>query len=158
MNANGQQAGVGKLLADRLLIGSLIVMFCAAGVLVFAGTAPVDPEPPGMEAMRRGVPPVPFDTRNIGELHRMMAGRRLIRPTQVQAAVKDTGAAARLAKQLNLQGVIQMGGSLVAYIGVKGQNVKSVKKGGKILSFTVKDIQPGKVVLSLDGVEVELGH
>jgi hypothetical protein len=96
--------------------------------------------------------------RQVEPLLAKMAGRRLVRPAQVQAAVKDTGAAARLLAKLNLQGVVDIGGELVAYIQVDKRSVKTVRKGEKVLELTVEEIQPGSVKLSLEGVVVELSH
>ena len=95
---------------------------------------------------------------NLSSLLEKMAGRGLIRPPQVVAAVKDTGAAARLAKSLKLQGVVELGGSLVAYIEVEKRRVQALRKGETVLGFVVRDIGPGRVTLSLEGVEVILGH
>ena len=105
-----------------------------------------------------GHPVVPSGGRNIESLMASIAERPLIRAPQVQAAVKDSGAAARLAKMLKFQGVVNMGGESVAYINVDKSGVKSVRKGQKILEFVVERIESGGVVLSLDGVEVNLGY
>ncbi len=77
---------------------------------------------------------------------------------QVQAAVKDNGLAQTLLKKLKLQGVIQVGSTLTAYIDVEKQGTQTVKQGEKILDFIVQRIEPGAVTLSLEGVEVTLGH
>lgn len=87
-----------------------------------------------------------------------VAGSRLIRPAQVQAAVKDTGAAQRLLERLKLQSVVSMGGQPVAYLRVNKEGVQSVRAGGRVLDFIVESVKPGEVKLSLDGVVVTLGH
>lgn len=100
----------------------------------------------------------PQEIADIQALLRSMAGRRLIRPSQVQAAVKDTGLADRLAKKLKLQGIVQMGGTLVAYIQVEKQGVKGVRQGDQILDFRIEKIESGKVTLSLQGIQIVLQH
>lgn len=87
-----------------------------------------------------------------------MAGKELIRPAQVQAAVKDSGAAKTLAKRLKLQGIVQIGDAYTAYVQVEKEGVKSVRKGDTILEFAVKKVEAGKVTLSLDNVEVDLSQ
>lgn len=87
-----------------------------------------------------------------------MAGNNIIRPAQVQAAVKDDGAAEKMLAKLNLQGVIQMGDDLVAYVQVEKGSVQTVKTGDKLLSFVVEKVEPSKVSLSLQGVVVTLSR
>ena len=58
--------------------------------------------------------------------------------------------------QLKLHGVVQMPSGLVAYIEVKGEGVRDVRKDASILDFVVQDLRPGVVTLSLEGVEVQL--
>ncbi len=100
----------------------------------------------------------PMDALDSQSLLLKMAGRRLIRPAQIQAAVKDTGAAQRLLSKLKLQGVVQMGGDHVAYIQVADRGVQTVRVGSSVLDFMVEAVESGRVKLSLDGVEVELTH
>ena len=92
------------------------------------------------------------------ELARAVAGRRLVRPSQVRAAVKDTGLAAKLLERLKLQSVVQMRGEPVAYVKVENVGVKSVQGGGRLLDFEVRSVEPGRVVLTLEGVEAVLSH
>jgi hypothetical protein len=87
-----------------------------------------------------------------------MAAAFLIKPSQVQAAVKDDGTAGRLAKQLKLQGIVQIGDELVAYVQVEKAGVKTVRKGQTLLDFLVEDIEAGKIKLSWQGVIVFLEH
>ena len=82
-------------------------------------------------------------------------GPRLGRPKEGH---RRAGAAQRLVERLNLQGVVQMAGASVAYIRVDEGQVKSVRKGEKILDLAVDKVEPGKVTLSLEGVVVELSH
>ena len=95
---------------------------------------------------------------SIASLKAQIARRRLIRPPEVKAAVKDSGAAQRLLEQLKLQGVVRMGQEYVAYVKVAERPVRSVRKGEKLLEFDVENVTPGRVVLSLQGVEVILEH
>jgi len=97
--------------------------------------------------------PAPGDL--MGTLDRIV-GRTLIRPAQVKAAVKKTGVAERLAKQLKLHGIVRMPDGLVAYIAVAQEGVVDVRVGGRVLEFTVKQIGPGVVTLLLEGEEIEL--
>ena len=87
-----------------------------------------------------------------------MAGRRLFRPAQIQAAVKDTGLARKLLGGLTLCGVTQIGNDRLAYVKTKAGAVKKVKVGEKVLDFVVEQIEPGQLTLSLDGVNVKLTH
>jgi len=149
----------GTELVHRMLVGSVLLLVASAVCVAIAAFAPL-PAAPDVAAI--GPPTAPVGVLsakpNLGPLLVKMAGKRLIRPSQVQAAVKDTGAAQRLLAKLNLQGVVDMRGNLIAYIGVKGQGVKTVRQGGSVLEFVVKSIEPNRVVLSLQGVEVELTH
>jgi hypothetical protein len=87
-----------------------------------------------------------------------VAGSRLIRPAQVQPAVKDSGAAQKLLARLKLQSVVDMSGEHVAYIRVKDEGVQAIRGGSYVLDFLVESVQPGRVRLSLDGVIVELAY
>ena len=145
-------------LASRLMVVAVAMLAAAAVVLLAAVLLPINtPTVPAL-SNRRDFVTVPDKRRDLARLLDQTAGAELIKPAQIQAAVKDTGVAARLVRQLTLKGVVQIGGELVAYIEVKDQGVKSVKKGQKILEFAVKDMESGKVVLTLDGVEVQLGQ
>lgn len=134
---------------------SLVV---SASAIAAAIWMPINVDRTNIETGTKQVAIIPTGRRQMSPVLAEMAGRQLIRPAQIRAAVKDTGAAQRLLKELNLQGVIQMGGELAAYIRVKGGGVQSVKKGDKILEFDVVEVTQGKVKLSLQGVEVQLGH
>jgi len=98
------------------------------------------------------------EPRNVEPLLRKLAGRRLIRPAQVQAAVRDGGAAATLLKRLALRGVVEREGDYVAYVEVEKEGTKVLRKNDSILGFQVEEVAPGKVILSLEGVLVELSH
>jgi hypothetical protein len=130
--------------------GSLVVLLGA----IFL---PIEPSAPaGADSQHGPVASLKAPARDVRKLVGEIAGRALIRPPQVQAAVKDLGLAARLLGQLKLQGVVQLGGESVAYVQVEKQGVKTVRQGQELLEFVVKEILPGKVVLSMEGVEVAL--
>ncbi len=96
--------------------------------------------------------------RDTDALLEQIIERRLIKPAEIVAAVKDDGKAARLLKAIKLQGVVQMGTGYVAYVQIDKQGVKTVKSGDSLLSFSVEKVEPGKVTLTLEGVRVVLGH
>lgn len=141
-----------------------MVMGVAAGVmtlslLVFASVAPIAGS--NRSANRSAQPSVPEFQGPVADTHSLLtkvAGSRLIRPAQVQAAVKDTGAAQRLLERLKLQSVVNMNGEPVAYVRVNKNGVQSVRAGGRLLDFLVESVKPGEVKLSLDGVVVTLRY
>ncbi len=129
----------------------------AAILLAAAVLWPVDAAEVGLDmAVAEAFGPIAVETRDLDALLRETAGRDMIRPPQAQAAVKDTGLAARLAKKLDLQGVVQMQDRLIAYIQIKEIGVTTVSQGDTILEFNVKEVVPGRVTLTLEGVEVSL--
>lgn len=138
-----------------VLVGLAVVLLGAA--LVMPVTSSADQATPSRA--RAFVPLGPPQSEMDDAIKILQARpRALIRPAQVQAAVKDTGAAAQLAKRLKLQGVVALNGEYVAYVDVQEQGVKAVRVGEPLLDFVIKDVTPGKVTLSLEGVEVVLGH
>ena len=143
----------------RFFMAAVGCLGLAAVGAVWAALAPVHVAG-ASAAVTRAKPlcPLPAVGQDLRPLLMKMAGRRLIRPGQVKAAVKDSGAAERLLKKLKLQGVVQTGADLVAYIRVDKEGTKSVREGQKVLDFVVARIEPGKVTLTLQGVEVVLGH
>ena len=144
------------------LIGRLKISATAAVVLSLIGLAaallwPIASHADGAAASRRQGPrPLTSPKHDVQALQAKLAGQMLIRPSQVKAAVKDAGTAGRLLGQLKLHGVVQMPSGLVAYIEVKGEGVRDVRKDASILDFVVQDLRPGVVTLSLEGVEVQL--
>jgi hypothetical protein len=104
------------------------------------------------------VEPIPAGGIDLRPLLVKVTGRTLIRPAEVQAAVKSDGTAERLVKQLKLEGVVTMGGTSVAYIRVKQDGLKAVREGDSVLEFSVKRVEPDKVTLSLQGVTVPLDN
>lgn len=113
----------------------------------------VRPAVAGVERLREA-----WQKPDWAELLPALAGRNLIAPSQVRAAVKNTGEAAVLVKRLRLQGIVQMGGQPVAYVQVEKEGLKVVRKGDKLLEFSVDAIGAGHVNLSLEGVAVTLTH
>jgi hypothetical protein len=122
---------------------------------VWAAAAPLPTEDPASSQPKQ-LAPLPGVGRDVSPLLARSGATRLVVPSQVQAAVKDTGAAQKLLARVKLQGVVNLGGELVAYVAVEKEGIKTVKKGNTLLSFNVDDVQPGRVVLSLEGVTLEL--
>jgi len=143
----------------RFMGVGIVLLLAAVGLAIAACLVPVAIDEESMAASRHQLVPrmtgVSLDER---QLTQAVAGRRLIRPAQVQAAVKDNGAAQRLLERLKLQSLVQMGGEPVAYVRVKGEGVQSVRAGGRILDFRVDKITAGGLTLSLDGVVVLLSR
>lgn len=146
--------------ARRLRLAGLLSALVAVGLLLVAAVAPLPTELEHTAAKsRRSIQPLPTLELNLGPLMAAVASRTLIRPSQVQAAVKNTGVAAELLKQIKLQGVMTMGDDVVAYIQVKDRGVKPVREHEEIGGLVVDHIDPsGRVQLSLDGVVVQLTH
>lgn len=148
-----------EYLSHRFQAASFLLLAVAGLLLLVAVLIPVKPDDETVGLSEAGqFRPLPLREYDTGPLLARIAGMRLIRPTQAQAAVKDSGAAKQLAKNLKLHGVVETGGELVAYIQVEKQGVKTVRKGETVLDFTVERIEPAKVLLSLQGVEVWLQH
>jgi hypothetical protein len=82
--------------------------------------------------------------------------QEMIRPLQGIAAVKDDGAAAKMAARLQLQGIVNMGGQLVAYVSVDKGSAVAIKTGGTILEFSVLRVEERTVTLCREGVQVVL--
>ena len=95
---------------------------------------------------------------NMDVLLTKTAGVRLIRPSNALAAVKDNGVAKKLLARMKLQGVTELAGTPVAYIGIEKMGTQTVKVGDSVLDFQVQAINPGQVTLSLDGVIVDLKY
>lgn len=148
-----------KRLVDRAMAAGLAMLALTGVTVVYAVVCPINASAGVTNVVsRQPVKPLDGTDRNLTGLLTTMAGRALIKPSQVQAAVKDTGLADRLLKQLKLQGVVQMGPETVAYVHIEKQGTKSVRRGEKLLDFVVKNIETGRVTLSLEGVEVLLEH
>lgn len=145
--------------AGRLLAGSLLLLVGSIGLAAAMWLMPIAPDGPTIDEISRELAMADNDEAlSVSDVLRQTAGRRLIRPAQIIAAVKDTGAAERLVKRLKLQGIIEMGGRKVAYVQVDGQNTVSVREGQKVLDMTVAKIESSRVEFSLDGVQASLAY
>lgn len=124
-----------------------------------AGLAPVDGDAANTVATAgQRVPRLAGQGVAMAPLLRQVAGSQLIRPAQIQAAVKDTGTAKRLLERLKLQSVVAMRGEPMAYVRVKDGGVRSVRKGDHLLEFYVEEVAAGEVRLTLEGVAVTLTY
>ena len=150
----------GSSLGPRRFLAFGVALFVATACLLLAACfIPITIAEESMAASsRQSVPQIVETTLDEQGLTQTVAGRRLIRPAQVQAAVKDNGAAQRLLERLKLQSLVKMGGEMVAYVNVKGEGVQSVRTGGQLLDFRVDGIAAGGLKLSLDGVDVLLSR
>tara|TARA_B100000614_G_C14332253_1_gene405256 strand:+ start:155 stop:637 length:483 start_codon:yes stop_codon:yes gene_type:complete len=140
---------------------SAVVTLCVGGVLVLLALLwPTHSDASGsyMASHRNEVPELVAPDSQLKTILAKVAGSRLIRPAQIQAAVKDTGAAQRLLSRLKLQSIVQMGSEPVAYVRVQGGSVQTVRRGGHLLDFVVDEIANGNVKLTLDGVSVDLTY
>jgi len=147
------------VLARAMLTGGAVVAALSSVLLVAALMYPIGfgghlPGPDRPRQVSLLAPPQTDTDALVGK----MTGRRVLRPSQIQAAVKDDGRAERLAKALRLQGVVRMGQDYVAYVQIDRQGVKGIRRGETILGFAVEKVEPGKVTLSLKGVQVLLSH
>ena len=107
---------------------------------------------------RQSLPEIRAEAPDLQPLLAKVAGSRLIRPAQVQPAVKDTGAAQELLERLKLQSIVRAGAEPIAYVRVKDSGVQKVRRGGHLLDFLVEEIESGQVKLQLDGVVVDLTY
>ena len=88
-------------------------------------------------------------------LEKMML-QRLIRPAQIQAAVKDDGLAQKLVKKLKLQGIVLQNEHYIAYVRLPDKRTARIRDNDMIIDFNVDRITSQSVTLSLNGVQVEL--
>ena len=149
----------GVRLARGFVIAGAVFLSCSGLLVLHAAVRPVGvSEDSTTVPSRRSLRPLSTPRQDLDPLLRKMAGRRLVRPPQVQAAVKDTGAAKRLLKQLSLEGVVEAGGEFVAYVRIGKSELKTVRNGDVILELLVDTVEPGRITLSLEGVVVYLTH
>lgn len=153
--------------ARRFAWVGVVALAASAVLLVAAAVAPIGEAAGGnAAAARRRVPEVASPDADVRSLEVKLAGSKLIRPAQVQPAVKDAGAAQKLLERFKLQSVVQMGGEPVAYVrvaqggggGAGAAAVQTVRRGGRLLDFSVEEVEPGRVRLSLEGVLVDLTY
>ena len=150
---------------EVMLRAALAVCVLAGLLLVAAAAYPIEAGVNTDLQTNDDLRPLPPTDSNIQPLVRLMAGSRLIRPSQVQPAVKDNGAAQRMLEQLRLTGILELGGDRVAYIevlkgGQKGgaAETRAVRTNEKILEFTVDAVEQDQVTLNLEGVIVPLRY
>ena len=136
--------------------GTLALSMAALSAAVFWPIPADGPLPDGDD--RTALASLDQPPADAGPLIDKLAARSLIKATQAQAAVRDTGVSKELLKRLKLQGVVQMPDEMVAYIAVAGEGVCTCRKGERVLEFVIEDIAPGKVVLDLQGVKSTLTH
>ncbi len=100
-----------------------------------------------------------LDRNRFSLLEQMATEHLIIKSAQVQAAVKDSGLAAELAKNLRLQGIANMPAGLTAYIhNTKEKRTLTVHEGDTVAEFIVRTVEQDSVILDLDGVEVRLSY
>ncbi len=148
-----------RALAKRMMVCGSLLLALSLVMLLVALAYPIEFDTQGRNTTRRRqVTLLTAPKRQTGLLLKKMAGRRLMRPSQIQAAIKDDGRAERLLKALKLQGVVQMGDDYVAYVQIDKRGVRAIRRGEAILGFSVQNVEPGKVTLSLEGVQAVLSH
>lgn len=146
--------------AVRRFIGvGVAALGLSVALVLAAALVPMQSRASGSSmAGREAVPTIPRSDPDLHQLLVKVAGSRLIRPAQVQPAVKDDGAAQELLARLTLQSIVQLGGEPVAYVRIENKGVQTLKEGGRILAFVVEEIKGGRIKLSLDGVMVNLTY
>ncbi len=148
-----------KRITDRFVLVSIVLLLLSFIAVVTAAVFPIDTDVKTRATSEAAeFFPLVASEQNMNSLLLKMAGKPLIRPPQIKAAVKDVGTATQLLKKLKLQGIVKLGNSFVAYIEVDKHGVVTVRRGEKILEFVVKDIGAQAIVLSLEGVEISLSH
>jgi hypothetical protein len=158
MAASGRADNMVKV-AGRVLALAILLFALSVGWVAVAAVGPVTvPHTDLDDSQRELVTTDRASAYEVKDVLARMAGRRLVRPARIIAAVKDTGAAERLVKRLKLQGVISMGGKNVAYVQVDGKRTVSVRENEKLMEMVVQKIDSGSVLFSLDGVEAQLTY
>lgn len=148
-----------RKMVNRFLLIALLILVAGIGLVILAGLIPVSGDPSAKEiAINRSFEFQAGSSPSLPPLLAQLVSRKLIQPAQVKAAVKDSGAAEKILQKLKLQGVVQLGNEAIAYIQVEKQGTVKVRRQEKILGLEVIRIEPGRVTLSLEGVEVVLCH
>jgi len=143
----------------RFMMAGTIMLFVTLSLMAVAALVPIKTfASPDRSHVNDTIPRIASPQVDIGPLLTRVAGSRLIRPAQVQAAVKDSGAGKMLLARLKLQSVVSLGGEQIAYVRVKDEGTQTVRVGGRLLDFVVESIDPGHVKLSLEGVIVDLRY
>ncbi|MEM1330084.1 MAG: hypothetical protein AAGG07_05950 [Planctomycetota bacterium] len=148
---------IDRLIDQSLRIG-VIALIAGLGWLGYAVLSPLSlPRADMSTDAQTPVPSLTYDGPSPSEITRLVAGSTLIKPSRVQPAVLDTGAAAKLAESLRLQSVVELGDGLSAYVRVRDDGIARVRAGDTLNGLLVESIEGNRMVLSLEGVFVELG-
>ncbi|MAE63529.1 MAG: hypothetical protein CMJ18_04595 [Phycisphaeraceae bacterium] len=160
MDDAAAQDGRGTKLADRCLAVAVAVMVLAlvAGIVMVTSAAIDDGGAPGGERSGGSIRPVTPARADVGLLLQKSAGHVLIRPAGGVTGRIDRGLAERRLKELTLVGVVRHGGEQIAYVKVAGGQTARLRVDDEIAGFYVVAIERDGVRLSLNGVEVPLGH
>jgi len=143
----------------RAMTGGLVFAALSLAVVAAAILTPLPNQETGASGQApQRVPAIQPSRRSWGDLQARIARQvqEMIRPLQGIAAVKDDGAAAKMASRLQLQGIVNMGGQFIAYVSVDKGPVVAIKTGGTILEFSVLRVGERTVTLCREGVQVVL--
>jgi len=143
----------------RAMTGGLVFAALSLAAVAAAILTPLPSHKAGGSSQAPGrVPAIHPPPKSSGSLQARITGQvqEMIRPLQGIAAVKDDGAAAKMASRLQLQGIVNMGGQFVAYVCVDKGSVVAIKTGGTILEFSVLRVEEKTVTLCREGVQVVL--
>lgn len=142
-------------------IAGLVFLAICTGLLLACLFVPlgVDPDPAGQDRSIGDISLSTLDRDRVSLLEQKVTERLIIKAAQAQAAVKDSGLAAELAKSLKLQGIANMPAGLTAYIrNTKEKRTLTVREGDMAAEFIVRRVEQDSVTLDLDGVEVRLSY
>ena len=142
----------------RILLGAAMALASLGAVTVVLAALWPMPRPLADSSQSGHLPELSGERAGVNELAGALDRRRLLQPSEVQAAVKDSGAAAEMLARLKLRGVVQIGDQPQAYVMVVDEGDRTVRVGDKLLEFEVQKISPGSVELSLQGVLVQLTY
>jgi len=143
--------------AQLLLAAGAVIAAASVSAVALAVFWPL-PSPSAFVGGGGSLPQLSDQRADTTELAAAIGRRRLLEPAEIQAAVKDAGAAQDLLGRMRLQGVVQMGDQPQAYVMIQDEGVKVLRVGDQVLGFQVEKIEAGKVELSLEGVRVMLTH
>jgi hypothetical protein len=142
-------------------VSGLIFFAICVGLLLVCLLMPpgIELNPAGQDRSIGNIAMSTLDRDRFSLLERRATERLIIKAAQAQAAVKDSGLAAELAKNLRLQGIANMPAGLTAYIrDTKEKRTLTVREGDKAAEFIVRTVEQDSVILDLDGVEVRLSY
>jgi len=95
---------------------------------------------------------------DVNQLAGRLTGRGLLSPGRFKPTVQEEDTAQKLAERFKLQGVARIGNDMVAYVRIENQGVRAVRRGQRLMEFEVQAVEPGRLILSLNGSEVELAR